>query len=63
MTLCSRYLNTVETKFNCPERNYDGGVIEYDCGFAIFCEPGKSLKSSTQDKLDSNDWRTHTIIF
>ena len=55
MTLCSRYLNTVKTKFNCPQRNYDGGFIESDGGLAIFCEPRKSLKASTPDKLDSND--------
>ncbi|XP_049414090.1 uncharacterized protein LOC125876870 [Solanum stenotomum] len=55
MTLCSRYLNTIKTKFNCPERNYDGDVIESEGGLTIFCEPGKSLKGSTPDKLYSND--------
>jgi len=55
MTLCSRYLNTIKTKFNCPERNYDGDVIESEGGLTIFCELGKSLKGSTPDKLDSND--------
>ena len=43
MTLCLRYLNTTKTMFNCPERNYDGGVIEYAGGLEIFCEPRKSL--------------------
>ncbi|KAH0643766.1 hypothetical protein KY290_035217 [Solanum tuberosum] len=39
------------------ERNYDGGVIESEDGLTIFCEPGKSLKGSTPDKLDSNDMK------
>lgn len=29
MNLCSRHLHTMETKFNCLERNYDGGVFEF----------------------------------
>ncbi|KAH0715039.1 hypothetical protein KY284_007944 [Solanum tuberosum] len=49
------YLNIIKTKFNCSERNYDGGVIESDGGLTIFCEPGKSLKGSSPDKLDSHN--------
>ncbi|KAH0665302.1 hypothetical protein KY290_027573 [Solanum tuberosum] len=41
--------------FNCPEKTYDGGVIESEGSLTIFCEPRKSLKGSTPDKLDSND--------
>ncbi|KAK6793627.1 hypothetical protein RDI58_007080 [Solanum bulbocastanum] len=26
MNLCSRYLHIIDTKFNRPERNYDGGL-------------------------------------
>ncbi|OIT29436.1 hypothetical protein A4A49_35319 [Nicotiana attenuata] len=55
MTLCSRYLHTMETKFNRLERNYDGGVIESDGGLAIFYQSGRALRGGKIDKLDSND--------
>ncbi|XP_060183195.1 uncharacterized protein LOC132613161 [Lycium barbarum] len=58
MTLCSRYLNTMKTKFNCLERNYDGGVFESEGGLTIFCQQGKPIKGrkgSKQDKLDSTE--------
>nr|XP_016473713.1 PREDICTED: uncharacterized protein LOC107795561 [Nicotiana tabacum] len=32
LTLCSRYLHTMETKFNRLEQNYDGGIIKSDGG-------------------------------
>ncbi|WMV42845.1 hypothetical protein MTR67_036230 [Solanum verrucosum] len=51
-TLCSRYLHTMETKFNLLERNYDGGVIESDGGLMIFCQPGKALKGGKPHLLD-----------
>ncbi|WMV46508.1 hypothetical protein MTR67_039893 [Solanum verrucosum] len=52
MTLCSRYLHTMETKFNRLERNYDGGAIESDGGLMIFCQPGKALKGGKTHRLD-----------
>ncbi|WMV23690.1 hypothetical protein MTR67_017075 [Solanum verrucosum] len=51
-TLCSRYLHTMETKFNRLERNYDGGAIESDGGLMIFCQPGKALKGGKTHRLD-----------
>ncbi|KAH0724858.1 hypothetical protein KY284_000723 [Solanum tuberosum] len=51
-TLCSRYLHTMETKFNLLERNYDGGVIESDGGLMIFYQPGKALKGGKPHLLD-----------
>ncbi|KAH0712739.1 hypothetical protein KY285_004319 [Solanum tuberosum] len=51
-TLCSRYLHTMETKFNLLERNYDGGAIESDGGLMIFCQPGKALKGGKTQLLD-----------
>ncbi|XP_059279095.1 uncharacterized protein LOC132033211 [Lycium ferocissimum] len=57
MTLCSRYLHTMETKFNRNERNYDGGAIESDGGLAIFSQPGKFLGSAnTAGGLDSDEF-------
>ncbi|KAH0751289.1 hypothetical protein KY290_030521 [Solanum tuberosum] len=51
-TFCSRYLHTMETKFNLLERNYDGGAIESDGGLMIFCQPGKALKGGKPHLLD-----------
>ncbi|KAH0698842.1 hypothetical protein KY284_013057 [Solanum tuberosum] len=51
-TLCSRYLHTMETKFNLLERNYDGGAIESDGGLMIFCQLGKALKGGKTQLLN-----------
>ncbi|XP_070053613.1 uncharacterized protein [Nicotiana tomentosiformis] len=55
MTLCSRYLHTMETKFNRLERNYDGGVIESDGGLAMFYQSERALRCEKIHKLDSNE--------
>ncbi|XP_070019221.1 uncharacterized protein [Nicotiana sylvestris] len=55
MTLCSRYIHTMETKFNRLERNYDGGIIESDGGLTIFCHPGRALRGGKPHKPDSNE--------
>nr|XP_033515887.1 uncharacterized protein LOC117280298 [Nicotiana tomentosiformis] len=55
MTLCSRYLHTMETKFNHLERNYDDGVIESDGGLIIFCQPGRALRGGKPHKLGSKE--------
>nr|XP_016454527.1 PREDICTED: uncharacterized protein LOC107778742 [Nicotiana tabacum] len=55
LTLCSRYLHTMETKFNLLERNYDGGVIESDGGLTIFSQPGKELRDGKLDKLNPHE--------
>ena len=44
MTLCSRYLHSMETKFNHPHRNYENQV-ENDGGLSIFNHPGHGLGS------------------
>ncbi|WMV40449.1 hypothetical protein MTR67_033834 [Solanum verrucosum] len=51
-TLCSRYLHTMETKFNLLERNYDGGALESDGGLMIFCQPGRALKGGKTQLLN-----------
>ncbi|XP_060182268.1 uncharacterized protein LOC132611929 [Lycium barbarum] len=57
MTLCSRYLHMMETKFNRNEWNYDGGAIESDGGLAGFSQPGKFLGSvDTAGVLDSSEF-------
>ncbi|XP_050238212.1 uncharacterized protein LOC126687698 [Mercurialis annua] len=43
MTLCSRYLSSIETKFNRLERNYDGGADDAIGEIKIFCHPGRVL--------------------
>ncbi|XP_015167819.1 uncharacterized protein [Solanum tuberosum] len=56
MTLCSRYLHTVETRFNRTERNYDGSSIVSDGGLTIFSQPGKTLNSATPGSLESDEF-------
>ncbi|WMV54811.1 hypothetical protein MTR67_048196 [Solanum verrucosum] len=56
MTLCSRYLHTVETRFNRTERNYDGDSIESDGGLTIFSQPGKTSNCATPESLESDEF-------
>jgi len=44
MTLCSRYLHSIETKFHRPHRNYENQV-ENDGGLSIFNHPARGLGS------------------
>lgn len=63
MTLCSRYLHTMETKFNRHERNYDGGSIESNGGLEIFSQPGKSLRGENHTILIQVNLGLHIFIF
>ncbi|KAK6789163.1 hypothetical protein RDI58_012962 [Solanum bulbocastanum] len=55
MTLCSRYLHRIDTKFNQPERNYGGGLKQSNGGLTLFDQPGKTLGAKTQFKLDADE--------
>jgi len=52
MTLCSRYLHSIETKFNRPERNYDGGV-KFDRTLSVFAHPGRPVGAARYVDLDA----------
>ncbi|XP_075088317.1 uncharacterized protein LOC142170329 [Nicotiana tabacum] len=64
LTLCSRYLHTMETKFNRLEWNCDGGVVECDGGLTIFfCESGRALRGGKQYRFDSYEFeQAHIYI-
>ena len=51
MTLCSRYLNEIETKFNHLERNYDN---EDNCHekLSIFSHPGGPIGEAKCNDMD-----------
>ncbi|WMV07748.1 hypothetical protein MTR67_007374 [Solanum verrucosum] len=55
MNLCSRYLHTIDTKFNRPERNDDGGLKKSDGGLSLFCQSGKTLGAPKQCNLEANE--------
>ncbi|WMV10036.1 hypothetical protein MTR67_003421 [Solanum verrucosum] len=55
MTLCSRYLHRIETKFNRPERNYDGGQKQSTGGLSMFCQPGKTLGAKSPFELEADE--------
>ncbi|KAH0650206.1 hypothetical protein KY284_030118 [Solanum tuberosum] len=55
MTLCSRYLHRIETKFNQPERNYDGGQKQSTGGLSMFCQPGKTLGAKPPFELEADE--------
>lgn len=44
MALCSKYLHSIETKFNHPHQNYENQA-ENDGGLSIFNHPGRGLES------------------
>lgn len=55
ITLCSRYLQRVDTKFNWPERNYDGGLKESNGALSIFSQPGKTLGAKEPCELEADE--------
>ncbi|KAH0655500.1 hypothetical protein KY285_030382 [Solanum tuberosum] len=55
MTLCSRYLHRIDTKFNRPERNYDGGLKQSNGGLSLFCQPGRTLGAKTPFELEADE--------
>ncbi|XP_058006773.1 uncharacterized protein LOC110657485 [Hevea brasiliensis] len=56
MTLCSRYLHGIETKFNRMERNYDGGSNKNKGGLSIFSKVGQGLGASKTRDLDTQEY-------
>ncbi|XP_057999327.1 uncharacterized protein LOC131178387 [Hevea brasiliensis] len=56
MTLCSRYLNSIETKFNRMERNYNGSSNKNKGGLSIFSKVGHGLGVSKTRVLDTQEW-------
>lgn len=54
MTLCSRYLDDVETKFNRLERNYDGGDGG-DKKLFIFSHRGRSLGAGKKNNYNVSE--------
>ncbi|XP_075103619.1 uncharacterized protein LOC142178190 [Nicotiana tabacum] len=61
MTLCSRYLHTIDTKFNRPERNYDGGLKKSNGGLSMFYQPGRTL--GAKDPFGENDQDSENINY
>ncbi|WMV29807.1 hypothetical protein MTR67_023192 [Solanum verrucosum] len=55
MTLCSRYLHRINTKFNRPEGNYDGGLATSNEDLSIFYLPGKNLGAKVSCELEANE--------
>lgn len=55
-TFCSRYLQEVETRFNRPVRNYDGGDAKSHEKFSIFAGTGRALGKATLRTLSTDEW-------
>jgi len=51
MILCSRYFHGIQTRFNHPGRNYDGGV-KHNKLLSIFANPGRPLGATKLCDLD-----------
>ena len=60
MTLCSRYLHSIETKFNRPHRNYEN-LVENDGGLSIFNHPGRGL-GSQRVRTDVEEHELHLSL-
>jgi len=54
MTLCSRYLHGIQTKFNGPGRNYNGGIVR-DKSLSIFSHPGRPIGAAKICDLDVHE--------
>ena len=56
MTLCSRYLKGIKTKFNRLDRNYDGGLHTAEGEICIFSHSGRALGSGMTRNLNDDEW-------
>lgn len=56
LTFCSRYLNGVETRFNCVERNNDGGDAEPQGKFSVFARTSRPLGAAVRHTLSTSEW-------
>ncbi|XP_052171518.1 uncharacterized protein LOC127787497 [Diospyros lotus] len=54
MMLCSRYLHSIETKFNRLDRNYEGDV--HNGGSLVFNQRGRLLGAGITRDLENNEW-------
>ncbi|XP_073047517.1 uncharacterized protein [Primulina eburnea] len=63
MTLCSRYLKDIETKFSRLERNYDSDFQKYKGEISIFSQCGRALGAGISRILDDDAWeKAHIYI-
>ncbi|XP_073306514.1 uncharacterized protein [Primulina huaijiensis] len=63
MTLCSRYLKDIETKFSRLERNYDSGFHKFKGEISIFLQCGRALGAGISHILDDDAWeKAHIYI-
>nr|GLL25173.1 uncharacterized protein LOC110631536 [Ipomoea trifida] len=56
MTLCSRYLKSIKTKFNRLERNNDGGFHTTNAEISIFSKSGRALGAGIARNLSDDEW-------
>lgn len=55
LTFCSMYLHGVETRFNRPERNYDGGAVK-NVGLSVFSHSGRAFGKSSMHFLSNDEY-------
>nr|GMD86752.1 uncharacterized protein LOC109836260 [Ipomoea batatas] len=56
MTLCSRYLKSIRTKFNRLERNNDGGSYITNVEISIFSKSRRALGAGIARNLSDDEW-------
>lgn len=61
LSFCSMYLHGIETKFNRPERNYDGYDGKTHHGLAIFSQNGRLLGQATDHWLSKTEFEQARI--
>lgn len=63
MTLCSRYLKGIKTKFNKVDRNRDGDLKNDVNEISIFAQSGRALGAGTSRNLSDSEWlQAHIYI-
>ncbi|XP_073049563.1 uncharacterized protein [Primulina eburnea] len=63
MTLCSRYLKDIETKFSILERNYDSSFHKFKGEISIFLQCGRALGAGISHILGDDAWeKAHIYI-
>ena len=56
LTFCSMYFRGIETRFNRPERNYDGDEANQMKSISVFKPNVRLLGAPIYDELNLSDW-------
>lgn len=61
-TFCSLYFESdIETKFNRPERNFDGGAVDHQGRLSIFTHSSRTIGKGWDRCLTDDEFKAATL--